>query len=190
MMAARAGTRAGQPREWIQFKAARLPTPPESGWGKSHGQASGPSRFRWVLAFVLAWGAVLLWGCASSSPRPSDPPLLALAFPSRQAEEVGTVAVEVFQRAGYEVKRVGKHEWEFLRRSGSVDQAIYGGLVSAGVWERVRIRVVADTGLEPRLELRAEKVRSPGDQVFEEAHRITNPKRYQAQVAALEARLK
>ncbi|MBK9140224.1 MAG: hypothetical protein IPM17_15905 [Verrucomicrobia bacterium] len=88
------------------------------------------------------------------------------------------------------MKRVGKLDWEFLRRGGGVDQAIYGGLVSGGVWERVRVRIVATSELEPRLELRAEKVRSPGDQVFEEAHRITNPKRYQAQVAALNAQLK
>ncbi len=164
--------------------------PVQAGRRKSGRERSEPLRSRWIHALALGWGAVLLWGCATSSPSPTDQPLQALNFPGRLADDVGEAAVDVFKRAGYEVKRVGKLDWEFLRRGGGVDQAIYGGLVSGGVWERVRVRIVATSAFEPRLELRAEKVRSPGDQVFEEAHRITNPKRYQAQVAALNARLK
>jgi hypothetical protein len=112
-----------------------------------------------------------------------------MSFPDRQAADVGAAVLKVFEQAGFELKRADKQDLEFLRRSGQMDQAIYGGLVSGGVWERVRIRIMPVSETEQRVELRAEKVRSPGDQVFEEAHRISNPKHYAEQVAAIRARL-
>jgi hypothetical protein len=138
-----------------------------------------------LLALTL-----FLAGCASTNPSAQSEPLVTLTFPGKKTEEVGMVVLEVFQKAGFELKRTGKAQLEFLRRGGTMDQAMYGGLLSGGVWERVRIQIQAVNELEQRVELVAEKVRSPGDQVFEEAHRISNTKRYEPQLAEIKQRLR
>lgn len=144
-----------------------------------------------LLALVLLSGG--LAGCSTVSPGSKDQPLIVLNFPGKTTESVGMTVLEVFKQAGYELKKAEKDKLEFLRPAGTMDQAIYGGLISGGVWERVRIRLRAEgqgDGLgNLRLELTAHKVTAPGDQVFEEAHRIGSAKRYEPLVAEIKKRV-
>lgn len=153
-------------------------------------RAGGPAWRRvpgWLAVIVTAaW----LAGCVSSSPNTRDEPLVKVEFSGKTTEEVGTVVLDVFKKSGFTLKKTDKGQLEFLRRSGKMDDAIYGGWISGDVWERVRVRIVAVTELEQRMEIVAHKVRSPGDQVFEEAHRIGKVKRYENELTEIQTRLK
>lgn len=139
---------------------------------------------------MLVTAAICLGGCASTNSNPRNEPLATVEFNGKTTEQVGSVVLDVFKKSGFELKRADKGQLEFLRRSGKMDDAIYGGWVSGAVWERVRIRIVAVTELDQRMEVTAHKVRSPGDQVFEEAYRIGKAKRYEQELAAIKERLK
>jgi hypothetical protein len=159
-----------------------------SGHEDVRGVSFGAGRVASWLAVVVT--AVLLAGCASTNVNTRDEPLVTVEFKGKATEEVGMVVLDVFKRSGFELRKADKGQLEFLRRGGIGDDAIYGGWVSGDVWERVRIHIVAVAELEQRMNLSAQKVRSPGDHVFEESYRIRKAKRYEKELTEIQARLK
>jgi len=153
----------------------------------------------WMIALLVGGLAGLLGvlsaGCSTGQPASAS--FASVVISNQSLETIHDTTVQVFEEAGFKVKRVPKGSMVFEKEGSRGDQFIYGSVGGAAYGGAVTVRVKAEiVDLVDqdayRLQCTAYMVNDAGEGVFEDSQRLANYRRgpYQKLLDEVAAKLK
>jgi hypothetical protein len=139
---------------------------------------------------ALGLGLLLATGCTSTSPSGAEV-TTSLTVKGKPLGEIRVAAIEVFQKAGYEVKSAFGRNLVFEQYGGKMNSMLYGGWMDPSVWIRVKLHIEELQTETNILECNVFRVKNRGDSILEEETRARgkSSKPFKKMLRDIQARL-